>query len=208
MSSIDKSFGKKNICTNFNLDIEVGDMVALIGESGCGKTTLLNIMGLIEPFDGGKLKILEEEGAKPNSSRASRIIRKNISYLFQNFALVSNETVADNIILALKYSKDSRFEKSKLISDVLKEVGLSGYENEPVFTLSGGEQQRVALARILVNPKPLILADEPTGSLDPVNRDIIMYHLRRLNKAGATVVIVTHDKYVAEECNKVINIRK
>ncbi|HEX2937907.1 MAG TPA: ABC transporter ATP-binding protein [Ruminiclostridium sp.] len=202
LDNMSKSFGNKRLFMNYNLKIEEGEMVAITGASGQGKTTLLNIIGLIEPFDKGTLSIFGKTHILPNTAGASRMIRGSICYLFQNFALVDSETVGRNIDMALKYVKISDKKKKELISGALKEVGLTGYEKVPVYTLSGGEQQRVAMARILANPKKLILADEPTGSLDPKNRDLILDFLKKLNSNGNTVIIVTHDPDVAKQCKR------
>lgn len=207
INNLTKKFGRKSILTNFNLNIENGEMVAIIGSSGTGKSTLLNIIGLIDSFDSGEMYICGKSKIKPNTNLSSKIIRENISYLFQNYALVDNETVEYNLKMALKYIKLSNQEKVLLIKNTLIDVGLEGYEKQKIFTLSGGEQQRVAIARVLVNRKNIILADEPSGSLDPKNRDIILSFIKKLNKKGSTVIIATHDQIVAEQCDRIITIQ-
>ena len=134
------------------------------------------------------------------------MIRENISYLFQNFALVDSFTVRDNLLMALKYVKLSKSEKEQLIHDTLQQVNLEGYQDLKVFEISGGEQQRVAVARSILKPSKLILADEPTGSLDPENRDEILAILNQLNKNGKTIIMVTHDNKVAESCHRIIRL--
>ena len=124
--------------------------------------------------------------------------------MFQNFALISSRTVRENIEIGLQYSKLKRQEKNNLISEALIKVGLEGYDKRKVFELSGGEQQRVALARIILKPSKLILADEPTGSLDLKNREIVMKILCDLNKMGKTIIIVTHDPNVVQYASKSI----
>lgn len=208
LENMGKNFGNRRIFAHYNLSVNEGEMVAITGSSGAGKTTLLNIIGLVEPFNTGRLSIFGKGNIRPNSIKANRVIRQDICYLFQNFALVDNETVKENIEMALKFVKADARKKSRLISDALKEVGLSGYENTKIFALSGGEQQRVSIARILVNPKKLILADEPTGSLDAKNRDAIMSFLKEFNKSGKTVIIVTHDQSVAQQCERNINLER
>lgn len=206
LEGVQKSFGNKHILSNCSLTINQGEMVAITGASGSGKTTLLNMIGLIEPISNGAISIFNNSNIKPNSSKANKIIREHICYLFQNYALISNETVLNNLMLALKYVKVSDKEKRARVSKALKEVGLSGYEKTPVFSLSGGEQQRVAVARILVNPKKLVLADEPTGSLDQANRDLILSYLKKFHEQGITVIIVTHDPAVAAQCPRVFHV--
>lgn len=204
IENLTKKYGSKTIFSDFNLEIQEREMVAISGKSGAGKSTLLNIMGLIEPFDSGKMKIFGTHGIKPNSSRAAKMIREHINYLFQNFALIDNETVFKNLSFALKYVNGNSKEKKKRIQSALQKVSLTGMEKQKVYTLSGGEQQRVAMARILIHPKPLILADEPTGSLDSQNRDSILSFLMELNHEGTTVVIVTHDPVVAKSCDRTV----
>lgn len=139
-----------------------------------------------------------------NSYAGIKLLRYDISYLFQNFALISSRTVRENIEIGLQYSKLKRQEKNNLISEALIKVGLEGYDKRKVFELSGGEQQRVALARIILKPSKLILADEPTGSLDLKNREIVMKILCDLNKMGKTIIIVTHDPNVVQYASKSI----
>lgn len=206
IKSLDKFYGKKIIFKNFSMSVEPGDLVAITGNSGCGKSTLLNIIGLLEDYNHGEIVIDGKRGLHPNSKAANKMLREVISYLFQNFALVDDETVLYNLNLALKYVKSSKFQKQKQIENALQKVGLTGYENKKIYRLSGGEQQRVAIARILLKPSKIILADEPTGSLDHYNRDIVIEMLKEINKQGKTIIIVTHDDYVAQHCHKVINL--
>lgn len=188
------------------MNIENGELVALIGQSGSGKSTLLNIIGLIEPFDSGELNFNGIKGIKVNTSKSQAIIRDQISYLFQNYALVDNETVKYNLDLALKYTKKSKQEKKDIISYILSKVGLADTESKKIYELSGGEQQRIAVARAFIKPSNLVLADEPTGSLDDENRENILNLIIELNKSGKTVIIVTHDQYIAQVCSRIIDI--
>lgn len=202
-----KSFWfKKEILKNLDWNIENGELVALIGQSGSGKSTLLNIIGLIEPFDSGELNFNGIKGIKVNTSKSQAIIRDQISYLFQNYALVDNETVKYNLDLALKYTKKSKQEKKDIISNILSKVGLADTESKKIYELSGGEKQRIAVARAFIKPSNLVLANEPTGSLDDENRENILNLIIELNKSGKTVIIVTHDQYVAQACSRIINI--
>ncbi|BDD40892.1 ABC transporter ATP-binding protein [Streptococcus ruminantium] len=206
LNGINKSFGKKNVLKDFSLSIKKGEMVAITGPSGCGKSTLLNIIGLIDDFQNGSYQFDGMENIRVNSSQASSIIRNKISYLFQNFALMDSKTVEENLMLALFYQKLSKHEKKKRISQALEQVGLKGYENDNIFELSGGEQQRVAIARAILKPSIVILADEPTGSLDRKNKEIVLDLLRKLNQDGKTILIVTHDPEVAEACSRTIEL--
>lgn len=206
LRNITKRYGKKIIFQNFNLKINKGEMVAIIGPSGSGKSTLLNIIGLIESINDGDYIFMEHKNVKPNSVLAQKIIRKEISYLFQNFALIENETVLYNLLLALKYVHKPKEDKIIQIKKALSDVGLPNYLYDKIYELSGGQQQRVAVARTLIKPSELILADEPTGSLDDKNRDEIFKLLDKLNKRGKTVVIVTHDTELAQKCPKIITL--
>ncbi len=179
-------------------------MLAISGESGCGKTTLLNIIGLLEPFDAGEVVIKGHSNIKPNSRMATKMLRETISYLFQNFALVDDETVAYNLLLALKYMKLRARDKMERIRQALEAVGLKGYEKQKVFSLSGGEQQRVAIARSMLKPGEIVLADEPTGSVDARNRDVILGLIKGMNRQGKTIIMVSHDPYVAKCCDRQI----
>lgn len=135
-----------------------------------------------------------------------RLLRSEVSFLFQNFALIDECSVDKNLDLALKYVKQDRARKEKQKEDVLEKVGLIGYQNRPVYELSGGEQQRVAIARVMLKPTSILLADEPTGSLDIENRNLVVSLLKDLNSQGITVVIVTHDEWVAACCSRTIII--
>lgn len=208
LKNIKKSYGKHVILENMNLSIKEGEMIAITGESGSGKSTLLNILGLIEDFDEGEYVLENKKNIKINSKESQRMIRDNISYLFQNFALIENETVNDNLMIALKYysRQKSKSDKKKIIHDALVNVGLRDYEQKKIFELSGGEQQRVAIARALIKPCKLLLADEPTGSLDAKNRDEILQLLKEINESGKTVIVVTHDSQVSDSIPRIIHL--
>lgn len=206
LENVSKTYGEKKVLDNISLEINEGELVAITGESGKGKSTILNILGLLETIDSGQVLICGQGNLKPNSGKATKVLRTTISYLFQNFALIDEETVNNNLLIALKYVKGTKKEKLNKISEALKIVGLEGFEKRKVYELSGGEQQRVAIARIMLKPSKIVLADEPTGSLDEVNRDKIFALLKGINKEGKTVIIVTHDKDLASKCNKVISL--
>ncbi|UTX67299.1 ABC transporter ATP-binding protein [Streptococcus oralis] len=206
LENVTKTIGKKVILENLSLKINQGDLVAIVGKSGSGKSTLLNLLGLIDGDYSGHYEIFGQQNVPVNSVKSQAIIREHISYLFQNFALIDNETVEYNLMLALKYVKFSKKDKVKKIEEILERVGLSSTLHQKVSELSGGEQQRIAVARAILKPSQLLLADEPTGSLDPENRDLVLNFLLDMNKEGKTVIIVTHDAYVAEQCHRVIEL--
>ncbi len=206
VKNISKSFGKNVVIKDFSLSVKKGEFVILSGESGSGKSTVLNILGLLSYPDFGEIYI-EGQKVKNNIIKNNKLYMKNkFSYLFQNYALINNETVEDNIMVGLEYLKTSKINKKKKVEEALKYVGLSGYKDKKIYQLSGGEQQRVAIARILVKPSKIIFADEPTGSLDKKNRDLIFNLLLKLNNEGKTIIMVTHDEELKLKVKRVIKI--
>lgn len=201
-----KSFGEKVIFADFNYEIKDQSMVAIVGKSGCGKSTLLNILGLIDSDYNGTIFYNDKLISKNNQKQKTKYIRDNINYLFQNYALVDEESVEENLQLALEYEKMSKKEKREKINKVLQLVDLGNYNNKKIYTLSGGEQQRVALARIMLKKGNIVLADEPTGNLDKVNSEKIMGILKQLQKQGKTIIIVTHNENVAKQCDNIIHL--
>lgn len=206
LKNIDKKYGNKYLFKNLGFSIKKGEMIAITGASGSGKSTLLNIIGLIDKPDSGEVLICGNKNPYDKEKIKLNLFRNNIGYLFQNYALVDNYTVSKNLDIALEYVKGKN--KNKLKEEALDKVGLLDKLNNKVFELSGGEQQRVALARLMLKKNDIILADEPTGSLDEDNKAIILKLLKELNNEGKTVVIVTHDKVVADICDREINIKE
>ncbi|MBO7453611.1 MAG: ABC transporter ATP-binding protein [Clostridiales bacterium] len=196
LNNICKRFDEKVIFENFNLEVQEGEFVSIMGASGKGKTTLLNIIGLLERPDSGTVTLCGVKNAKFNSREAREMRRTELSYLFQNYGLMENETVESNLMIAMEYGDYSSNEKKVKISETLEKLGISNFEKRKVYTLSGGEQQRVALAKVMLKDPKLILADEPTGSLDAGNRDFVLSVLKELNDKGKTILVVTHDKNV------------
>ncbi len=190
IQNLSKSFGDHIIFEDFSLEILKGSMIAIQGKSGSGKSTLLNIIGALEKPDDGTIQVLDYENVKPNSKKSEKMLRYKIAYLFQNYALIDNLTVEKNLKLAMHYRKDK---SPSMIRDALKLVGLEGFENKKIYTLSGGEQQRIALARTFLKPCDIILADEPTGNVDDENKEMIIGILSKLKETGKTIIVVTHD---------------
>lgn len=201
---IGKSFGGRKVWDNLSFQAERGEMVAISGPSGSGKTTLLNCVGLLETLDNGRLRIGRQDVSRLNQRQKRRLFRDYIGFLFQNYGLVDSWTVDQNLDVALTYSKLRKRDKAREKSKTLARVGLTGREREKIFTLSGGEQQRVALARLLLKRPKLILADEPTGSLDRANADTVMAILSDCASDGSLVMISTHDPLVIAKCDRTI----
>lgn len=206
IDNLAKSYGKNIVFSGVNLTVNKGDMLAITGESGKGKTTLLNIMGLITKKDSGNIVIYNKVNPHINSNESMLLRRKNIGYLFQNFGLVDDETVFWNLNLALEYKKISKKERIKKIDDLLKRFDLSYLKTKKIYQLSGGEQQRIAILRLILQDSDLILADEPTASLDCENEKIVMEYLKELNTSGKTIIVVTHNMDILNYFTRVIDI--
>ena len=204
LNNISKSFGSNKVLENINISFTNGEMIALVGKSGSGKSTLLNIIGLLEARDSGDVIYNGKDIKNINSKQAMLIRRYNLGYIFQNFALIENETVIENLKLALEYRNVKN--KNELIEEILRDLGLEGYKNHKVYQLSGGQQQRIALARVALKPCDIILTDEPTASLDKENGDIVINMLKKYTDEGKLVIIATHDMNLAESCDKKVNL--
>jgi len=197
-----KSFSKKEVFKELDLTVGQGEFIAIIGESGCGKSTLLNIIGLLDRMDEGSFELYGNKSVKPFSKKAQNLLKYKIGYLFQNYALIENETVKYNLELVFD-KRTNPSERKEIIKKALEKVSLPDMENKKIYQCSGGEQQRIALARLIIKPCELILADEPTGNLDQVNRDKVFQILQDMNNEGKTIVVVSHDKDIMKLCHKV-----
>lgn len=187
IQKLSKSFGRKTLFQDFNLSIEQGEYVVFSGASGCGKTTLLNMIGSLENYDSGH--ILVDGLDIGNRKNQQKYLREKVGFLFQNFALMEDKTVMENLEIVKKSNRSA-----VSIEEVLEKVGMEGSQSSKVYTLSGGEQQRIALARLMIKKCDLILCDEPTGSLDRDNGKKIMDLIGGMNQSGKTVILVTHDE--------------
>ncbi|MGL5150682.1 MAG: ABC transporter ATP-binding protein [Clostridium sp.] len=191
---------------NINIIIDEGELVAIVGPSGSGKSTLLSIIGCIDTQTSGKYYLNGIEISQMNPKNLAKIRNEEIGFIFQNFNLLNNYNLIDNVTLPLDYSNSKIKDKFKKAVMSLSAVGLEKHKLKTPKDLSGGEKQRVAIARALINNPKIILADEPTGALDQENGHKIMNILTNLNKEGITVIIITHDMNIASMCNKIINI--
>lgn len=185
INHVKKTIGGHVIFDDLSMQIADQEFAVLTGPSGCGKTTLLHMIGGIEPVDSGDILVGDFNVAK--GKNLMHYYRHEVGFLFQNFALVERKTVAENLSMI---RKDAR--SSLSMADALRRVGMAGKEKQMVYSLSGGEQQRIALARLMMKQCSLILADEPTGSLDPNNAAQVMEILKSFSEMGKTVIMVTH----------------
>jgi putative ABC transport system ATP-binding protein len=191
---------------DIDLHIAAGEFVAIMGPSGCGKSTLLNIIGLLDRPTGGSYALEGQEVARLAESALTDIRKRRIGFIFQNFNLIDELTVRENVELALLYHGISRAERGARVDKVLDKVGIAHRANHRPSQLSGGQQQRVAVARAVVAEPPLILADEPTGNLDTAHGEEVMRMLRALNDEGATIVMVTHSPAHADYAGRIVDM--
>lgn len=206
IKNLNKAYGKHQLFQDFNLTIQSGEFVLLKGKSGCGKSTLLNMIGLLEKMDQGDYTLFDQKNIQPNTKESKLLLRNKISFIFQNFALMDDDTVENNLLIALEYTSLSKQEKQTKIDEVLKQVQLEGMSKQKIYTLSGGQQQRVALARCLLKPSELVLADEPTAALDQENKQIVLDLLCTLQKLGKTVIVASHDDIFDSYCSRMIEL--
>ncbi|MCY7092331.1 ABC transporter ATP-binding protein [Streptococcus oralis] len=202
-----KQFGSRIIFSDLNLNFQSGMVYALIGDSGCGKTTLLNMLAKLETFDKGEIVY---KGKSLTSLKNEEFYRNELGYLFQNFGLLESQTIRENLELGLIGKKQNKKqEKERLLLQALQAVRLDYLSlNQKIYELSGGEAQRVALAKIILKDPPLILADEPTASLDPKNSKEIMEILLELRNANRTIIIATHNPSIWKMADQVIRLSK
>jgi putative ABC transport system ATP-binding protein len=189
-----------------SFEIEKGEFVSIMGPSGCGKSTLLNILGMLDKPESGSYTFLDKEVSGLNEKGRSAIRKENIGFIFQNFNLIDELTVFENIELPLIYNKVSSAERKERVNKLIEKIGISHRSSHFPQQLSGGQQQRVAVARALVTRPPLILADEPTGNLDSSHGNEVMELLCELNEAGTTIIMVTHSSHDASYSQRVINL--
>lgn len=206
LRNICKEYGEGNGITkalkNINIEIEYGEMIAILGKSGSGKSTLLNILSCIDAPNSGEYYLEDNKVNFKNNKETAEIRNSKIGLIFQNFNLISDLTVKENILLPVTYSKNKKnFSKEALIN-LLKNLEIDNLYNKRIDNLSGGEKQRVAIVRALINKPSIILADEPTGALDSENSKKVMNMFKQINERGYTVIIVTHDKEIAKSCKR------
>lgn len=196
-----------HVLHDINLSVDQGELLAIIGESGSGKSTLINIIGFLDDHFEGQY-FYEGQPIHDYTRRDfSKLRNQNVGFVFQNFKLIRDVSVAENVALPLLYAGKRRGEIRERVSQVLAQVGLAGYEQQLPKNMSGGQQQRVSIARAIASHPHFLIADEPTGALDTQTSQEIMDLFKTLNQNEATTIImVTHDPRVAQQCNRVVQI--
>ena len=210
MHDLTKAYRTEDVETTalneINLAVEAGEFIAIMGPSGCGKSTLLNVLGMLDSPDSGSYEFDGEDVAGYAENRLAAIRKENIGFIFQSFNLVDELTVAENVMLPLLYKKVPARERDERVQKVLERVGIAHRAEHRPQQLSGGQQQRVAVARAVISNPKLILADEPTGNLDSANGEEVLGLLNQLNGDGTTIIMVTHDRGLADHASRVVNM--
>ena len=208
--NLTKTFSAMDVDTHalsgVDFSVEDGEFVAIMGPSGCGKSTLLNILGMLDSPSGGEYFFAGENVAMYNEKKRSHLRKQKIGFIFQNFNLIDELTVFENVELPLLYLKQSQKERKEKVMQVLEQLEMVHRRNHFPLQLSGGQQQRVAISRAVVANPSLILADEPTGNLDSSKGEDVMNLLTALNDKGTTIIKVTHSQRDAEFSNRIINL--
>lgn len=212
INNLNKTYnlGKKNAYQalfDINVKIDDGELVVIIGKSGAGKSTLLHIIGAIDGYESGSCKIDGVELGELNENALAKIRNEKIGIVMQDFALIEDYTVEENVGLPLRFCKNGSKEYAAKVKEAIETVGIAELAKKDVNKLSGGQKQRVAIARAIVNNPSFVLADEPTGALDTKTGQDIIDLFKELNAKGRTVIIITHDMQVAEQCNRIIVIK-
>ncbi|MEM6998172.1 MAG: ABC transporter ATP-binding protein [Patescibacteria group bacterium] len=211
LQNITKVFGIGNAAhialDDVSLEIEQGEFVAIMGPSGSGKTTLLNIIGLLDDPTEGNYTLMDENAHDLGEKRLAELRRDNIGFVFQSFNLIPNMSVLENVALPLAYSGKTHIQRLQLASDMLERLHIRSKEYYYPRQLSGGQTQRAAIARALVNNPNIVVADEPTGNLDSLSSETIMELLKTINKEGNTVLMVTHNPELTKYASRIIYMK-
>ena len=190
-----------------NFSVEKGEFIAIMGPSGSGKTTLMNIIGCLDTPTSGQYLLNNKLVNNLDEDELALIRNKEIGFVFQSFHLLAKNSALDNVLLPLKYAGKAKEESLQRATEVLQAVGLDDRMHHGPSELSGGQQQRVAIARALVNKPSIIFADEPTGNLDSKTEADVMNLFKKLNSEGQTIILITHEQEIADQCKRVIKIR-
>jgi putative ABC transport system ATP-binding protein len=195
---------KTSILESIDLHISSGDFLSIMGPSGSGKSSLLNILGLLDVASSGDYFFNGENVRKLGSSQLSAFRNKKVGFVFQSFMLIPRLSVRENVEVPLLYSDVTQKQKAQRMEQALEQVGMLHKAKEPIYKLSGGQKQKVAIARAIINQPDLLLADEPTGNLDQVSKEEILQIFQQLNGTGKTIVLVTHDIEVANVAQRIL----
>jgi len=190
-----------------NFGVEKGEFIAIMGPSGSGKTTLMNIIGCLDTPTSGQYLLNNNLVNNLDEDELALIRNKEIGFVFQSFHLLAKNSALDNVLLPLKYAGKGKEESMQRATEVLQAVGLEDRMHHGPSELSGGQQQRVAIARALVNKPSIIFADEPTGNLDSKTEADVMNLFKKLNGEGQTIILITHEQEIADQCKRIIKIR-
>lgn len=204
LRNINKGFDDRIVLENLNYNFYEGNSYALIGASGAGKTTLLNIIGKLEEVDSGDIIVND---INLNNIKEKDYFKNYLSYLFQNFGLIENKSIQENLMLAFIGEKISKLEMQQKMNEALKRVHLDVNLNRKIYTLSGGEAQRVALAKTILKDSPIILADEPTASVDQKNSEEIIELILSLKKENKIIIIATHSPDIYNQVDHILEIK-
>ena len=211
IKNLHKSYqmGKNSLHVLKGIDFEVkeGELVAIMGSSGSGKSTLLNIVGMLDNYDEGSYELGEVLIKKMDETKAAKYRNKFLGFVFQSFNLINYKNALDNVVLPLYYQGVSRKEREEKALKYLDDVGLKEWATHLPTELSGGQKQRVAIARAMVGEPKVLLADEPTGALDSKTSKEVMDLIQKINKAGKTILVVTHEQDIAEMCSRIVKLK-
>lgn len=205
--SYDVGHNKLHVLKGINLAISPGEMISIMGASGSGKSTLLNILGVLDNYDTGEYYLNGTLMMNLNETKAAFYRNQYIGFVFQSFNLISFKNAMENVALPLYYQKVSRKQRNKIAMEYLDQMGLKDWAYHLPNELSGGQKQRIAIARSLISKPKVILADEPTGALDSKTSQEVMDILDEVNKQGITVIIVTHERDIAERTKRIIHLK-
>lgn len=206
-NNLTKKYKKDFILNDLSFTLDEGESLSIYGDSGAGKTTLLNILGLLEPLDQGNYLLLGDNVKKIRNKKKMLHRRYTLSYIFQDYGLIDESDIEGNLDVSFRYSKLTKKSIEKQKDKMLDRVGIRYKRNKKIVELSGGEKQRIALARAFLKPSKIILADEPTGSLDIKNRDLVLNLLDEEKRTGKGLIIVTHDRTLIKYCDKSLFLR-
>ena len=196
-----------HVLKGLNFTVEEGELVAIMGSSGSGKSTLLNILGMLDNYDDGSYTLGDVLIKKMDETKAAKYRNKFLGFVFQSFNLINYKNALENVVLPLYYQGVSRKEREEKALKYLDDVGLKDWANHLPTELSGGQKQRVAIARAMVGEPKVLLADEPTGALDSNTSKEVMDLIQKINKAGKTILVVTHEEDIAQMCSRIVRLK-